>query len=68
MSRIMDHSQFSPYRLLDQPTRTPANCAPCWQPQPPGHLSTRAVSTAVNNVRNNGPHLLDEIADDHADT
>lgn len=24
-----------------------------------GHLGTRAVSTAVNNVRNNGPHLLD---------
>ncbi|MEV4436550.1 SOS response-associated peptidase [Streptomyces sp. NPDC049585] len=24
-----------------------------------GHLDARAVSTAVNNVRNNGPHLLD---------
>ncbi|MFI9311145.1 SOS response-associated peptidase [Streptomyces triculaminicus] len=24
-----------------------------------GHLDTRAVSIAVNNVRNNGPHLLD---------
>ncbi|MEW2045188.1 SOS response-associated peptidase [Streptomyces sp. NPDC005476] len=24
-----------------------------------GHLNTRAVSTAVNNVRNNGPQLLD---------
>lgn len=28
-----------------------------------GHLDARAVSTAVNNVRNNGPHLL-EPADD----
>ncbi|MFI7103207.1 SOS response-associated peptidase [Streptomyces sp. NPDC050161] len=28
-----------------------------------GHLDTRAVPTAVNNVRNNGPHLLDEITD-----
>ncbi|MGW6540897.1 SOS response-associated peptidase [Streptomyces sp. NPDC055051] len=25
-----------------------------------GRLQTRAVTTAVNNVRNNGPHLLDE--------
>ncbi|MER7151980.1 SOS response-associated peptidase [Streptomyces lydicus] len=25
-----------------------------------GHLHARAVTTAVNNVRNNGPHLLDE--------
>ncbi|MEV0375889.1 SOS response-associated peptidase [Streptomyces sp. NPDC050636] len=32
-----------------------------------GHLDARAVSTAVNDVRNNGPHLLDEIAGDHAD-
>ncbi len=24
-----------------------------------GHLDARPVSTAVNNVRNNGPHLLD---------
>ncbi|QHC22874.1 SOS response-associated peptidase [Streptomyces sp. GS7] len=31
-----------------------------------GHLNTRAVSTAVNNVRNNGPQLLDAAADDHA--
>jgi putative SOS response-associated peptidase YedK len=29
-----------------------------------GHLDARAVSTAVNNVRNNGPHLLDESAED----
>ncbi|MFJ4844632.1 MULTISPECIES: SOS response-associated peptidase [unclassified Streptomyces] len=27
-----------------------------------GHLVTRPVSTAVNNVRNNGPHLLDDAA------
>ncbi|MCX5008983.1 SOS response-associated peptidase [Streptomyces sp. NBC_00638] len=26
-----------------------------------GHLDARPVSPAVNNVRNNGPHLLDEI-------
>ncbi|MFD8423258.1 SOS response-associated peptidase [Streptomyces sp. NPDC059466] len=26
-----------------------------------GHLDTRPVTTAVNSVRNNGPHLLDEI-------
>ncbi|MFG2865946.1 hotdog fold thioesterase [Streptomyces sioyaensis] len=25
-----------------------------------GHLGARAVSTAVNNVRNNGPHFLTE--------
>ncbi|MEU5211791.1 SOS response-associated peptidase [Streptomyces sp. NPDC020742] len=25
-----------------------------------GHLAARAVSTAVNSVRNNGPHLLDD--------
>ncbi len=25
-----------------------------------GHLNARPVSTAVNNTRNNGPHLLDE--------
>lgn len=24
-----------------------------------GHLAARAVGTAVNSVRNNGPHLLD---------
>ncbi|BCK73530.1 hypothetical protein Srufu_074830 [Streptomyces libani subsp. rufus] len=29
-----------------------------------GHLAARAVSTAVNDVRNNGPHLLAEPADD----
>ncbi|MEV7472003.1 SOS response-associated peptidase [Streptomyces kronopolitis] len=29
-----------------------------------GHLAARAVTTAVNNVRNNGPHLLDEPAGD----
>lgn len=29
-----------------------------------GHLVTRAVSTAVNNVRNNGPHLLDSADND----
>ncbi|MFE4018494.1 SOS response-associated peptidase [Streptomyces sp. NPDC059101] len=28
-----------------------------------GHLDARPVSTAVNNVRNNGPHLLDPIPD-----
>ncbi|MFE0188431.1 SOS response-associated peptidase [Streptomyces sp. NPDC058989] len=28
-----------------------------------GHLDARAVSTAVNNVRNNGPHLLDDAED-----
>ncbi|WP_336053060.1 SOS response-associated peptidase [Streptomyces sp. CA2R101] len=28
-----------------------------------GRLAARAVSTAVNDVRNNGPHLLDEITD-----
>ncbi len=27
-----------------------------------GHLDARPVSTAVNNVRNNGRHLLDAIA------
>ncbi|MDQ1051050.1 putative SOS response-associated peptidase YedK [Streptomyces sp. V4I2] len=27
-----------------------------------GHLDARPVSPSVNNVRNNGPHLLDEIA------
>ncbi|MEU6388072.1 SOS response-associated peptidase [Streptomyces sp. NPDC046939] len=27
-----------------------------------GHLKTHPVSTAVNNVRNNGPHLLDAAA------
>lgn len=27
-----------------------------------GHLDARPVSTAVNNVRNNGPQLLDELA------
>jgi putative SOS response-associated peptidase YedK len=27
-----------------------------------GHLRARPVSTAVNNVRNNGPQLLDELA------
>ncbi|GAA0424612.1 SOS response-associated peptidase [Streptomyces luteireticuli] len=27
-----------------------------------GHLDARAVSTAVNNVRNNGPQLLDDVA------
>jgi putative SOS response-associated peptidase YedK len=26
-----------------------------------GHLAARPVSTAVNNVRNNGPQLLDEV-------
>ncbi|MEV8038131.1 SOS response-associated peptidase [Streptomyces sp. NPDC086182] len=26
-----------------------------------GHLAVRPVSQAVNNVRNNGPHLLDEL-------
>ncbi|MGX1885382.1 hypothetical protein [Streptomyces sp. NPDC055287] len=25
-------------------------------------LNARPVSTAVNNVRNHGPHLLDEVA------
>ncbi|WP_406473052.1 SOS response-associated peptidase [Streptomyces platensis] len=29
-----------------------------------GHLDARAVSTAVNDVRNNGPQLLAEAADD----
>ena len=29
-----------------------------------GHLGVRAASTAVNNVRNNGPRLLAEPADD----
>ncbi|QTZ95763.1 SOS response-associated peptidase [Streptomyces auratus] len=29
-----------------------------------GHLGARAVSTAVNDVRNNGPHLLAEPTDD----
>lgn len=27
-----------------------------------GHLNARPVSTAVNNVHNNGPHLLDPVA------
>lgn len=27
-----------------------------------GHLDARPVSTAVNNVRNNGPHLLDAVS------
>ncbi|WP_432030357.1 SOS response-associated peptidase [Streptomyces sp. 1222.5] len=27
-----------------------------------GHLDTRPVSTAVNSVRNNGPHLLDAVS------
>ncbi|MFF4846218.1 SOS response-associated peptidase [Streptomyces collinus] len=27
-----------------------------------GHLDARPVSTAVNNVRNNGPHLLDTVS------
>ncbi|MEV8550774.1 SOS response-associated peptidase [Streptomyces glaucescens] len=27
-----------------------------------GHLRARPVSTAVNNVRNNGPHLLDPVS------
>jgi putative SOS response-associated peptidase YedK len=27
-----------------------------------GHLDARPVSTAVNNVRNNGPHLLDALS------
>ncbi|SEB95695.1 Putative SOS response-associated peptidase YedK [Streptomyces sp. 2231.1] len=27
-----------------------------------GHLDARPVSTAVNNVRNNGPHLLDPVS------
>jgi len=26
-----------------------------------GHLAARPVSTAVNNVRNNGPRLLEEV-------
>lgn len=32
-----------------------------------GHLAARAVSTAVNDVRNNGPHLLTEPGDDTGD-
>ncbi|MFE7314303.1 SOS response-associated peptidase [Streptomyces sp. NPDC057555] len=32
-----------------------------------GRLDARAVSTAVNNVRNNGPHLLDEVPDNRTD-
>jgi putative SOS response-associated peptidase YedK len=35
------------WTLLDQPAG--------------GHLDARPVSTAVNNVRNNGPQLLDEL-------
>ncbi|MGW2364491.1 SOS response-associated peptidase [Streptomyces sp. NPDC001667] len=31
-----------------------------------GHLDARAVSTAVNSVRNNGPQLLDDAAGDQA--
>ncbi len=32
-----------------------------------GDLTVRAVSTAVNSVRNNGAHLLDEVPDPAAD-
>ncbi|MFH8568203.1 SOS response-associated peptidase [Streptomyces sp. NPDC017993] len=32
-----------------------------------GHLDARAVPTTVNNVRNNGPHLLDEVTEDPSD-
>ncbi|MEV6839379.1 SOS response-associated peptidase [Streptomyces sp. NPDC051133] len=35
--------------------------APLGQPAN-GHLDARPVSTVVNNVRNNGPHLLDTVS------
>ena len=35
--------------------------ASCWSPRRPGRLEAYPVSTAVNNVRNNGPELLEPL-------
>ncbi|MEU3353065.1 SOS response-associated peptidase [Streptomyces sp. NPDC037389] len=44
---------------LDPAHQDPAELRDLLTAPAAGHLDTRTVSTAVNNVRDNGPHLLD---------
>lgn len=47
---------------LDPRRQDPDRLRALLTPPADGHLDARPVSTAVNSVRNNGPHLLDEVA------
>ncbi|MFF9771865.1 SOS response-associated peptidase [Streptomyces sp. NPDC014636] len=44
------------------PTKTSTNLRALLGQPAGGHLNARPVSKAVNNVRNNGPHLLDAVS------
>ncbi|MEU8917249.1 SOS response-associated peptidase [Streptomyces nigrescens] len=52
---------------LDPAHQDPAELRALLTAPAAGHLDSRAVSTAVNSVRNNGPHLLDEITETPSD-
>lgn len=46
---------------LDPSIEDPAAVLPLLRPAGPGQLTARPVSTAVNDVASNGPHLLDPL-------
>jgi len=48
-------------RWLDPDVSDPEDVLPVLVPAAPGLLEAYPVSTAVNDVRNNGPHLLDPL-------
>lgn len=51
---------------LDPGNNDPADIMPLMSAPPSGSLDIYAVSTLVSNVRNNGPELIEPLAEEHA--
>jgi putative SOS response-associated peptidase YedK len=63
MPMIVERSQYAAW--LDPNVSEPDELRRLLVPAAPGRLEAYPVSTAVNNVRNNGPELVDPLpADD----
>lgn len=50
---------------LDPGTTDPDAVRALLEPEQPGRFEAYPISTAVNATRNNGPHLLDRLPDEH---
>ncbi|HEY8455725.1 MAG TPA: SOS response-associated peptidase [Actinopolymorphaceae bacterium] len=64
MPLLVERDQYATW--LDPRIRDPERLRSVLIPAAPGRLQAYPVSTAVNNVRNNGPHLIEPIPAENA--
>lgn len=59
---VLERSDWQEW--LDPATTDPDTVRALLEPEQPGRFEAYPISTAVNTTRNNGPHLLDRLADE----